>query len=190
MGAFDFVILLLSFVFALAMTHVLSRVGALVLVRERVGFSWLQVLAIVNALALVYLDWLTVWDARTVKAWNLVSITLLFAFAIANYFVCVAAAPEPVAGGRIELETFYWKNRVVFWGAVAALNVIALPTNSVFGDGRDPQLALETDLWTLPFFAPCALALVVRARWAQWLAGFALLALSVTWLVVFNGGLA
>ncbi len=46
-----------------------------------------------------------------------------------------------------------------------------------------------TDLLTLPFFAPCLLALAVKARWAQWIASLALLALSIMWLVVFNSGL-
>ena len=38
MGAFDHVMVLLSFVFALALTHLLSRVGSLMLARKRVRF--------------------------------------------------------------------------------------------------------------------------------------------------------
>jgi hypothetical protein len=53
MGKFDFILLLLSFVFALALAHLLSRVGAMLLARERVRFSGLLTVAILNALVTV-----------------------------------------------------------------------------------------------------------------------------------------
>src|SRR5581483_9228360 len=66
MGAFDHVLVLLSFVFALALTHLLSRVGGLVVARKRVRFSPLLALAIVNAVAFVFENWLMLW---TVRGW-------------------------------------------------------------------------------------------------------------------------
>src|SRR5277367_3659009 len=103
MGAFDHVVLLLSFVYALALTHLLSRVGALVLARKRVKFSGLQALVIINAIVQVYLNWLALWDVRGVKDWDLLDITLLFAISLVNYFVCAAAAPEGELEGRIDM---------------------------------------------------------------------------------------
>lgn len=56
MDKFDFVLILLSFVFAMAMAHLLAGVGGLVSARERVRFSPLLALAISNALLQVFVD--------------------------------------------------------------------------------------------------------------------------------------
>ncbi len=189
MRAFDYVVVLMSFVFALALTHVLSRVGEVLLARERVRHSGLQVLTIVNAVVTVYLDWLTLWDARTLQVWTLPATTVLFVFSAANYFTCVAATPEVQAEGPVDLDASYWKNRRLFWGMILALNVLAIPVNALFLGSQSPQLFYSTSLATLPFFAPPLLALLVKAKWAQWVAGLALLVLSLTWMVVFNSAL-
>ena len=57
MAAFEHVTALLSFVYALALTHLLARAAELVIVRERVGFSGLLTVAMINALTLVFANW-------------------------------------------------------------------------------------------------------------------------------------
>ena len=140
MGAFDHIVLLLSFVFALALTHLLSRVGALLLARKRVRFSGLQALVIVNAVAQVYLNWLTLWADRGVRSWDLLDITLLFAFSLANYFVCAAAAPEGEPEGQIDMRAFYWENRRLFYGLVALLMITAIAGNLTYFKTGDQGL--------------------------------------------------
>jgi hypothetical protein len=187
MSAFDYILLLLSFVFALALTHLLSRVGELLLARRRVRFSGLQALVILNAITQVYVGWLTIWDTHSVKVWDLMTITVFFLFAIGNYFVCVAASPEMPAEGTIDMEASYWSNRRLFYGVLAVLSVVSLGTNFAFLKTTDSALFLQTDLLTLPFFLPSLLALTVSAKWAQWASGLGLLALSISWCVVFVG---
>ncbi len=187
MVAFDFIITLMSFVYALAMTHLLSRAGALVLARDRVAFSGLQALAMLNAILLVYADWLTTWATRTLRDWDLLSITVLFVGAVSNYFVCVAAVPNDLPSeGPIGLDAFYWKNRLLYWSVVSALNVLALPANSIFGKSLNPHLVLQTDLATLPAFVPCIVAIAAKQRWAQWVAGLGLLATTLVFMIMFD----
>jgi hypothetical protein len=189
MGAFDHIVLLLSFVFALALTHLLSRVGALVLARKRVTFSGLQALVIVNAVVQVFLNWLTLWADRGVKNWDLLDITLLFVFALTNYFVCAAAAPEGGLEGPIDMQAFYWENRRLFYGLIALLMIAAIAGNVTYFKTGDPGLFWSETWTTLPFFAPCALAFFVSARWAQWVSGVSLLAMSIAWAIAFSGAL-
>jgi hypothetical protein len=61
MHPFDHVLILYSFVFALALTHLLSWVGSLMLARRRVRFSGLQAFMAVNAIVLVFVNWLALW---------------------------------------------------------------------------------------------------------------------------------
>ena len=184
MTAFDHVTTLLSFVYALALTHLLSRIGTLVLGRERVRFSGLQALAMANAVVQVLLSWLYLWDARTAKDVDLITIVVGFLYAITVYFICVAAAPEP-SDGAVDLEAFYWRNRRVYYGVYGLATAVALA--SVWTP--DQRQSYQAELATLPFFAPCLLALTVPARWAQWVAGGALFAISLGWLLLFSRAL-
>lgn len=159
------------------------------LARERVSFSALQALMAVNALAQVFLDWLITWNAHDVKQWDLGTIVIWFLFAVTNYFLCVAAAPEGVTDERIDLEAFYWRNRRLFYGILVLMDLIGLAANFAFLSTSQPGLFLQTTLWTLPSLAPPLLALSVKAPWAQWLSSITLLAISITWGVLFTSSL-
>jgi hypothetical protein len=183
--AFEHVITLLSFIYALALTHLLSRVGALTLARERVRFSGLQALVTVNAVGQVFLTWLAIRDSRGRADVDLITVVVGFAYAISVYLFCAAAAPE-AADGPIDLDAFYWRNRRVFYGFYALSVVAALAASfSVLGTPNQGTF-LGRELLTLMFFAPCALAIAVPARWAQWVSGVGLLAVTVGWLVRFD----
>ena len=59
MSAFEHVTALLSFVYALALTHLLARIAELIVTRERVKFSGLLALGMVNAVLMVFVNWLS-----------------------------------------------------------------------------------------------------------------------------------
>jgi hypothetical protein len=94
MRPFDHVLILYSFVFALALTHLLSRVGSLMLARKRVRLSGLQAFMVVNAIVLVFVNWLALWFVHDIPEWNLFSIAIYFLFALCSYFFCAAAIPR------------------------------------------------------------------------------------------------
>jgi hypothetical protein len=188
MSAYDHVTLLLSFVYALALTHLLSRAGSLLLARKRVRFSPLQSLMMINAVTTVFLNWLMVWDFHGMKSWGIASIVISFLFAVANYAICATAAPEPTEHGAIDLDAFYSENYRLFYGVNFLANTLALGINFVFLQ-TDPKMVLETDLATVPFFLPCLLAFFVSRRWAQWTAGVGLFAVQVWWTLTFSSSL-
>jgi len=191
MAAFDYVIILLSFVYALALTHLLSRVGALMLDRQRVRFSGLQALVMLTAGTQVYLNWLAIWYARGFAVWNLLSITGALVFAIWNYLLCVAAGPTLPEEGLIDLNGFYWQNRRLFWSVFTAGIALAVVINLGFTKTAPltPRQSLQWTLATLAFFLPGLLALAVSARWAQWTAALGAMAVSIAWLILFSASL-
>jgi hypothetical protein len=190
MTPYGHVLTLLSFVYALALTHLLSRLGALLLARRRVRWSALQALAMLNAVAQVYLNWLVSWDTHNVGEWGLLSITVSFVFAVTNFLFCAAAAPDGLGDhdGEIDLDAFYFHNRRLYWGMLALMMAVALVANVAILNAL-PNLFWTSIVGTLPFFAPAALGFFVRARWAQWVSALGLLALSVAWSLVFTGTL-
>jgi len=189
MDSFDFVLILLSFVYALALGHLLQRVGGLLVVRERVRFSGLLALAIVNAVIQVYIDWLAMWDYRAVEGWDLYTITLFFVSSVILYLMCAAVAPETPDEGAIDMEAFYWRNYRLFYGLYLLLLCVFIAMSMVHLRTETPELALQQGLGNLPYVLICLLALFVPARWAQWTAGVALLVLTIAWPIVFSSAL-
>jgi hypothetical protein len=186
MSAFDHVVLLLSFVYALALTHLLSRIGTLMLARGRVRFSGLLALGMVNAIGLVFSNWLSLWDTRGLKTWSLLSITTQFLFAISIYFVCALAAPDASNERTIDMEAFYWHNRRPFYLMALTLVILAMFANVAFLGTPNPALFVSENVASLIFLVPVVLALAVKARWAQWLAGTGLLACITSFSVLFE----
>ena len=189
MTAFSYVITLESFVYALALTHLLSRAGGLLLARDRVRFSGLQLLMMINAVLAVFVDWLSAWSARDATQWDFVVIAIWFLYAIANYFVCAAAAPEAVPGELIDLEAFYWRNYKIFYFIYMALVSLGIAGSVAFLNTRNPGF-FWTNVYTgLPFLVPAALAILVKARWAQWISGVALALTTIAWGFLFESAL-
>ncbi|MDZ4691405.1 hypothetical protein [Terricaulis sp.] len=189
MSSFDFVLILLSFVYALALGHLLQRVGGLLIARERVRFSGLLALAIVNAVTQVYIDWLAMWDFRTVGEWDLFTVTLFFFSSILLFLMCVAVSPEAPDERPVDMEAFYWKNYRLFYGLYLILLFVFVAMSTVYLRTPTPELALQQSLANLPYTLVTLFALFSPARWAQWTAGIALFVLTIAWPVVFSAAL-
>ena len=187
MHAFDHVIVLLSFVYALALTHLLSRMAGLFIVRSRVKISWLLFAAMVNAIVSVFFDWLALWSFRDASSWDLSSIALQFAFAISAYFMCALAAPEAEPEGTIDLEAFYWQQRRAFYWIYLSGVVIATATNFTFLKTPDPSQAIRWTIAAVPMLPAPILGLALRARWAQWAAAAGVFFVTLGLLLVFEG---
>ena len=129
MSAFEHVTALWSFVYALALTHLLARIAELIVARDRVRFSGLLALGMANAILLVFADWLSLWDLRSIKIWDLASITVQFLFAINVFLICVLVGPKAHDEGPIDLEDFYWRQRPYFYGALLACALLSLFAN-------------------------------------------------------------
>jgi hypothetical protein len=188
--SFDFVLILLSFVYALALGHLLTRVGQLLVARQRVRFSWLLTLLILKATIEVYIDWLAMWDYRGVESWDLYTITLFFIAALIIFLMCVAVSPETPDGKEIDMEAFYQSNYRLFYGLYVLLLGVFVAMSLVYLQTPTPELAFQVALANGPYLLISLLALLVPARWAQWTAAIAMLVLTVAWPVVFSSVIA
>jgi hypothetical protein len=189
MGAYEHVILLLSFVYALALTHLLSRVGGLVLARRRVRFSGLLALAQANAILMVFINWLYLWNLHGIDGWSVMSISPEFLFAGALFFQCVLAAPEPTAEGAVDMEAFYWEQRRPYYAAGLSMQAIGIADLAFYSTNSASGVSWTEVAATALLSLPQALAFLAPARWAQWAGGVILLLMTLTWAAIFVGGL-
>ncbi|HXC54411.1 MAG TPA: hypothetical protein VNU97_03885 [Rhizomicrobium sp.] len=182
MGAFEHVISLLSFVFALAIAHLLLTVAGFVRSWERVELSWPHALWLLNGLITVLANWISFWDMRTLTAWSIGTILFTFALAFLTYLQVALVCPEIPAEGAIDLKRFHDKQSRRYIGAFAVTSIMALIGNVILGDGLNVQEWGEQNLAVVPMIAVTLPALFLRNRWVQLGSPLALMAI---WLLYF-----
>lgn len=189
MSGFDFVLVLLSFVYALGLGHVLTSAGRLLVRREHVMFSGLLALAMANATLQVYVNWLSLWDFRSVERWDLLKITLFFAVAVITHLMCVVVSPEPEFdqddARRIDLARVFWNNHRWFYALYLILLLSFVAVSLFYLETATPELALKVAASNLPYIAIALIGLLVRRVWVQWAMGISMFGLTVYWLVLF-----
>jgi hypothetical protein len=189
MSAFEHVTALLSFVYALALTHLLARIAELIVARERIKFSGLLALGMVNAVLLVFVNWLSLWDLRSVTSWDLASVAIQFLFAVSVYVVCALVGPKVPDEGVLDLEDFFWHQRFYFYGAIIVCLALALLANLDFLKTANTALFVKESLGTIAILVPSVVGLISRNYVVQWVAGVSLLALTIGFAIMFSSHL-
>src|ERR1043166_6004065 len=121
---FQHVTVLVSFIFAIALTHVFSSASTLILERERVRFSWLLAVSMLNATLGVIVNWLGLWELQNLKHWSLPEILLQLGWVIPNYFSCSLVAMPVRESGLVDMPAFFERQRRVIFSATIALSVM------------------------------------------------------------------
>lgn len=186
MGAFEHVTVLLSFVYALAITHLLSRVGELIVQRARLRFSALLALVMILGITLVYSNWISLWDLRSASHWDQLTILSQFSFAIFNYLFCAISAPEARETGPIDMEAHYWRQRRYMFSLLLAVEILSLIGNVAFLKTANPAYFLQENAAILPMIGATSLALAWPARRVQMACLIALIGTVLAFLAVFD----
>jgi hypothetical protein len=167
MGAFEHVIALLSFVYALALTHLLSGIVALIRADNRVRFSWIFAFWMLNAFVTILADWISFWDLRNLPSWSVLAIAFTLLMAIANYLQAALVCPEVPAEGPVDLKVFHVEQSRRYIGAFLVSGMLALVANFVFGNMQNVSEWGAQNLAVVPLVVAAALAMIFRTRWVQ-----------------------
>ena len=159
MHAFDYVILLFSFVYAAAVTHVLATIGDLIIAGRRVRLSWLNLGWMSLTLLSVLAWWMATWELRDIKAWNSSFIIFNFAMACALYLVVRLTCPHVPATGKVYLREFHLSQGPKYLGATTIFGVGGMIYNAVYDVSPSGFDFLRQDI----AIAPMALAGAVAA---------------------------
>jgi hypothetical protein len=121
---FQHVAVLVSFIFAIALTHVFSSASQLLLARDRVRFSALLAVSMLNAALGVIINWLSLWDLRNIKHWSLGEVLLQLGWVVPNYFSCSLVAMPVSESEPIDMPNFFERQRRIIFSATIALSVM------------------------------------------------------------------
>src|SRR4029077_8257233 len=123
---FQHVTVLVSFIFAIALTHVFSSASQLILARDRVRFSWLLSVSMVNAAVGVIINWLGLWQLENIKHWSPAEVLIQLGWVCPNYFSCSLVAMPFSETGPLDMPCYFERQRRIIFSATLALSVMGI----------------------------------------------------------------
>jgi hypothetical protein len=190
MSPFEFIILFFSFIYTLALTHLLFAWTRMIRHRRQLVFSWAHFLWMVSALGQLTINWISLWDFRTDGSLSLGTLAVGLVFVMLNYFNCALVAPDFDAGETYDMKRFHQCEGRTYVGATLALIVCSIVANFLAGAAVGVSNWSNENSLVVIFLFPPLLALSVKREWAQLLAPALLIAGAVAYAVIYYPVLA
>lgn len=180
MGKFEFLVLFISIVIGLGVTHVLHGLARIIHNRDRVQIAPLHLVWTVNVLLILLLNWWVLFLWADFAAWSFDLYMLLIAWGIALYMLAVVLYPPDIRGDESYFDLFE-RNRKWLFGMLIAFIGLDLAQTAVRGQLFDPPIFVPYDLH---YAVLAAVAIRVgNRRFQTFFAWYVLLSL-VLWSVV------
>jgi len=168
MHAYEFVLLLLSFVYAAAVTHILSVAGEIIIASKRVRASWFNAGWMCAALLFTCAWWIGLWDLHTEETWSVGSIAFYFLVAAGIYLNARLVSPRIPERGEIDLRAFHAEEGRKYLVAYTVLSVVTIITNAGLGRGGGAVQWPVQNLVIVPMTVATGIAAIfIRRPWVQ-----------------------
>ena len=168
MHAYDFILVLFSFVYAAAITHILSVAGEIIIASKRVRFSPFNAGWMCAALLFTCAWWIGLWDLHTVGLWSVGSIAFYFSVAAGIYLNARLVSPRVPERGEIDLRAFHADEGRKYLIAYTVLLVVTIITNAGLGQGGSAVQWPAQNMVIVPMTAATGIAAIyIRQTWVQ-----------------------
>lgn len=190
MRPFEFIILFFSFIYTLALTHLLFAWTRMIRHRRQLVFSWPHSLWMLIALVNLGANWISLWDFRTDGNLSLGTIVGGFLFVIINYFVCALVSPDFEGGETYDMKRFHMCEGPTYISAVLVLIASSIVFNFLAGATLNVTHWSNENVLVVAMLVPVIAALVWKHQWMQIVAPAVLLVMNIAYTVIFYPVLA
>ena len=168
---FAHIVIFLSFIYAIAITHPLASGHELIVERRHVRWSALLICWMVASVLLLVLNWLAIFRLSSVTTWTVGQVLVHILGAVCIYYACAFPAIRAQPGETIDMPDYFARNRVPILGAFALFGLVALLVNVVDFSTGGPAAngAIDRMYRIVPNMVAETAGLIVRATWFQWL---------------------
>lgn len=185
MRAFDFVLLFFSFVYALALTHLLMAATRMIRYRHSIVFSAPHALWMLVALALVISNWISLWDFHAFSKISAAEISVGFAFSILIYLACALLSPD-FESGTMDLREFHERQGATYMGAMFVVLIVSVILNAAAASSMGLQNWGNENSLVVAMVPPIVAALLLRKiLWVQIVAPLVLAAQLIAYIFLF-----
>ena len=171
MHAYDFILILFSFVYAAAVTHVLSTAGEIIIASKRLRLSWLNAGWMTAALLFTCAWWIGLWDLHVVRTWGIDSIAFYFFIAAGIYLQARLVSPRIPEKGSLDLQAFHSEEGRKYLVVYALLSWVTVAVNAVLGQANGILQWSAQNMVIVPMALATSLAAIfIKQAWIQYLA--------------------
>ena len=185
MRPFDFVMVFFSFIYSLALTHLLMAVVHMIRYRRQIVFDLIHALWMAVALVALVTNWISFWDFHAVEPLPLASIIIGFAFSIINYVACALVSPDVKGEGGLDLHVFQETQGRTYVASFVVLIAFSIGVNFLGGSTMDIQNWARENSVVIAMLPITIAPLVWRFRWVQVAAPLLFLVSLAVYLVMF-----
>jgi hypothetical protein len=183
MHAFDFIVLLFSFVYAAAVAQILGTTGEIVIASDRLQISWLNAGWMLLSLLVTCAWWIGLWDLREIRVWTTGLTAFFFAAASLIYVLTRMVSPRIPHEGKLDIVAFHRGEGRKYIGFYACICLLTIGTNSLLGPATGAIEWPAQNLAVTPMFVAAIIAAIfIRTIWVQ---AAAILIEMVAWAVYF-----
>ncbi len=184
MHAYDFILILFSFVYAAAVTQLLSTAGEIIIASRRIRLSWLNAGWMLAALLFTCAWWIGLWDLHVVTAWGVGTIAFYFVVAAGIYLLARLVSPRIPEEHPLDLHAFHAAEGRKYLVAYAVLSWITVGVNAVLGQANGLAQWSAQNTVIVPIAVATSLAAIFsRVAWVQ---NLALATQIAGWFVYFS----
>jgi hypothetical protein len=171
MHAYDFILILFSFVYAAAVTQLLSTAGEIIIASKRIRLSWLNAGWMLAALLFTCAWWIGLWDLHVVKIWDVGSIAFYFLIAAGIYLLARLVSPRIPDDDELDLQVFHAEEGRKYLITYAILSWVTVGVNAVLGQANGiAQWSAQNTVIVPMALATSLAAIFTRSGWIQYLA--------------------
>jgi hypothetical protein len=139
----------------------------------------------VAALAILVINWLSLWDFHALQTVSIWPIAALFVFSVNVYLVCSLISPAFKCDEDFDLRVFQERQRTAYLSAVASVVVLALVINVAAGAGLSVTKWARENTIVLATLPAVGIALFVKRQDVQIVAGLAMIALAIVYTILY-----
>jgi hypothetical protein len=183
MTAFEHVILLLSFVYALALTHLLSGTAWLIRAKSRVIFSWFNAGWMANAFTIIFANWISFFDLRNAPVWTMGTILFVLGIAVSNYIQAALVCMDVPDEGPVDMAAFHASQARTYIAAAGVSVVFALLANVLLGGAFRIDEYFRQNLAVFPMLVACVIGWIWPRGWLQ---ATSLIIFAAAWILLFT----
>jgi hypothetical protein len=184
MSAFEHVMSLISFVFALAIAHLLTCAIGIFRARARVRFSFTHASWMIISLLQVTVWWLAFWDFRLMKSWDVGYVVFTLLAGILVYVYTGLVCPEVPKEGPLDLQEYHRTHGREYIAVYLALGVVGFVYGAIYGYFYNVPEQTAQNAVVAPMTLIALVALIFRNRTMQTVCAAAMLALYPVYLYV------
>ena len=180
MDMFEYVMVLVSIIVGLALSHLLQGLVEVAQRPQRMKIASIHLVWVIYMITTVVFWWWWQFKLQLLAVWTFQAYLFVLGYAVILYVLATLLFPK-VLDPKLDLDAFFYDRRGWFFGFNALYFVVDLVDSRLKGAEYFANLGLEYVVTTVLSAVACLGAMKTRSPVYHWVVGLAILLYQTTW---------